>query len=265
MGGVSGLSTLLSGAYIGLEPGDGEPRGASPASRTAADQLERARPRVRADRVPGVGQPGRSHHLPRRRRRPGAGLRAHRGRAGTGRHHLRRGALPSAGALREPLLEHERHRHPRRDRRLRRARRLAPGAAGRRHRVRHATGRRASEVAAAGATFPLFASEQAVAQAQYTEKIPLPGLFRRFGPRPQPRRARGVPGLARRLGHRRPTGFRPHHQPYPHPGHARDRAAAAGRLRPRAPDRDREPPHHDRAGPPGLRAQLQTGNLLTGG
>ena len=251
MGGVSGLSTLLSGAYIGLAPGEGEPARSFVRPRgAAADQLERARPRVRADRVD-LGSVSRALPSP-----TAASTSARcwvtssprtRGRS-TSRSSSR--SPTTAGALREPLLERERHRHPRRRRRLRRARRLAPGAADRRHRVRHAAGRRASEVAAAGATFPLFASEHAVAQAQYTEKIPylvyFDGSVRGLSP--------GAPVEFRGLRVGSVTGVRLEFDPT----NNRIRIPVTLEIEPqrlvaydpRAPDRDREPPHHDRAGPP---------------
>ena len=140
VGGVSGLGTLLSGAYIGLAPGEGEAaRDVHRPGGAAADQRQRARPRVRPDRAePGLGQPRRADLLPRHRYRPGSRLQAQRRRARPRHHDLRQGAVPRPGAHHEPVLERERHRPRHRRLRHRGPGRLAPGAADRRDRGRHA-------------------------------------------------------------------------------------------------------------------------------
>ena len=121
------------------------------------------------------------------------------------------------------------------------------------------------EVAAAGARFPLYASERALAQAQFTEKLPFLVYF---------------DGSVRGLEHRCPGRVPRHHR-----GHGHQRQP---RVRPRQPTRSgsRSPSTSSRNGiipdvtqeelqrsnyrgmaalvERGLRAQLQTGNLLTG-
>ena len=119
VGGVSGLGTLLSGAYIGLAPGEGE------AARTFTGLEEPppisanvpGREYVLTAAEPGLGQPGRADLLSRHRYRPGAGLPARPPTRGPRHHDLRPGAVPRAGAHDQPVLE--RQRHQRRHRRLR--------------------------------------------------------------------------------------------------------------------------------------------------
>ena len=142
--GVSGLGTLLSGAYIGLDPGQGErthrvhgPRGA------AADRLGRARAQVPAPRRgPGLGRPRLARLLPR----AAASGRSWATRSTTNRRSrhardLRRRAARRAGARHEPVLERERDRRLGRRRRRRGLDRVAADDHRRRDRVRHARDR----------------------------------------------------------------------------------------------------------------------------
>ena len=112
-GGVSGLGTLVSGAYIEIDPGQGgdSKRDFAGLEEPPGDPLERARPLVRPPcGQPGLGRPGCADLLSRHRCRAGARLRA--GGGGPRRAHdqrLRACALRRARPSADPVLERQRH------------------------------------------------------------------------------------------------------------------------------------------------------------
>ncbi|HEX6010560.1 MAG TPA: MlaD family protein [Geminicoccaceae bacterium] len=266
VGGVSGLSTLLSGAYIGLEPGDGEP----------------ARSFAGLEDPPPISSnvPGREYVL----------TASNLGSVSQGAPITYRGVdvgqvlgyklTEDARALDVTIFVEEPYHQL-----VRSASRfwntsgidIRAGTAGFDVHVASLQallvggiafdtplGAEASEVAAAGATFPLFASEQAVAQAQYTEKIPylvyFDGSVRGLSP--------GAPVEFRGLRVGSVTGVRLDFDPTTN----RIRIPVTLEIEPQRlvaydPERLIETENHRtmiELVRRGLRAQLQTGNLLTG-
>ena len=139
-GGVSGLGTLLSGAYVEFDPGEGQPAHdfvglAEPPPITS--QVPGTQFVLRTDRLGGIGR-GAPVYYRSIRGRSGARLRAGGGQAGPDRQSLRRRPERSAGAAEQPVLERERRQRVARCRRRRCRDGVAGGVARRRHRVRHA-------------------------------------------------------------------------------------------------------------------------------
>ena len=267
VGGVSGLGTLLSGAYIGLAPA----KARRPASFTGLEQpppidANVAGRRVHADRrEPGLGQPGRPDLLPRHRHRPGAGLPARPGRAG----------LDIAIFVRAPYSDLVRTTSrfwnasgisvatgpPGIDVQVGSLQSLLIGG------IEFDTplGTGAGEVADAGASFPLYPNKTALAQAQFTQKIPFlvyfDGSVRGLSP--------GAPvefrGITVGVGDQRGSRVRPGHRQDPHP---RGIEIEPQRLVPGGFTKEEMAANEHRRMAElvrrGLRAQLQTGNLLTG-
>ena len=154
------------------------------------------RPRVRADRRRAWARSARA-----RRSTIAASISARcsttssrRTRASLRHHDLRQGAVRRPGADHQPVLERERHQRfapapPGSTSRSARCSRCSSAASSSTRRSAPSPG----EVAEPATSFPLYANKRALAQAQFTQKIPYPGLFRRLGPRPQPGRAGRVP------------------------------------------------------------------------
>ena len=195
VGGVSGLGTLLSGAYIGLAPGR---RGHGPrvrrAGRTAPDQRQHAGPRVRADDAdPRLAQPRRTDLLSRHRYRAGDDLQPQRGGARARRQDIRQGAIPQpdpyrradsgtrVGSMSAPARRASTFRSPRSS--------LFWSAASRS--IRHS----ASSKPRCGRgrdTLPALRPSAGARPGPVHRESPLSNLLRRLGPRPQSRRSGGV-------------------------------------------------------------------------
>ena len=212
VGGVSGLGTLLSGAYIGLAPGEGE------AARTFTGLEEPppisanvpGREFVLTAAEPGLGQPRRADLLPRHRYRPGARLQAQRRRARPRHHDLRQGAVPRPGPHHQPVLECQRHqpspRAPPASRsRLRSLQALLIGGI----KVDTPLGAEKVEVAAEGARFPLYRERARIGAGAVHREDPVPGLLRRFRARLEHRCPGRVPRHHGGYGHQRQPQVRP--------------------------------------------------------
>ena len=122
------------------------------------------------------------------------GLPADRRRTGARHQDLRPGAVPQSGAHHQPVLERQRHqrraRAPRASTsRSRRCRRCWPAGSSSTRRSARPPARWPS----AGTRFPLFPNERARRRGAVHREDPVPGLFRRLGPRPQSGRAGRVP------------------------------------------------------------------------
>ena len=87
----------------------------------------------------------------------------------------------------------------------------------------------ASAAAADNATFPLFASYDAIQQAQYTLKVPFRDVLRGLGVRSRGRRPGGDARDQGRRGHRRPSRGRSGNAAVADPGDDQPGAAALGR------------------------------------
>ena len=112
LSGVSGLSTLLSGNYIGFQAGkSGEEPAHVHRARRAADHHGPAGPAVRAEgRDAGFARRRHADLLPAPHCRPGGGLQPRRRRQVGRDHGLRQRALRQVRHHRDALLERERRR-----------------------------------------------------------------------------------------------------------------------------------------------------------
>ena len=226
-GGVSGLGTLLSGAYVEFDPGEGQP---------AHDFVGLAEPPPITSQVPGTqfvlqhrppgrDRPRRARLLPRHPRRSGTRLRPGGGQSGPDRQGVRRRPERSAGAAEQPVLERERRRRVARYRRRRCRDRVAGGVAHRRHRVRHAGHRPAGRGGRCRYDLPAVRQFARRDRGGLHPAHPLPGPLRRLGPRPARRGPGRVPRHSGRYRDRRPARDRPSAGYRAHSGDPRDRAA----------------------------------------
>ena len=273
-GQISGLTTLLSGSYIGMDIGK---------------STESQREFVGLDQQPSVttDEPGREFLLHatglglarhRRRRSSSAASRSARsprqsrrrrqGRDGARLHPLAERALRDAE---HALLGGERHRRldrrrGRQGRRRSRSRRSSSAASRSRRRADEPPGARRRERRAVHAVRRRAGGDEALRRAARE----VHRVLQRLDPRAVGRRAGRVPRLRHRRGPLDRDGVRSRDARVPLPGRVRAvsrRAAGAHRARREeqaAADRRRRSSIERAIEKRGLRAQLRTGNLLTG-
>ena len=207
LSGVSGLSTLLSGNYIGFEAGASKKKDAHVhRARGAADHHRRHRPAASSCcwRATWVARHQLARLLPAAAGRPGRRLRPRAGRQVGRAPHLRQRAVRQVRHRGHAVLECERRRRVADRERPRRAHAIARRAARRRHRIRGAAAiRPRPRWPSADTAFTLFGDRVNAMKVDESIATRYVHVLHGVGARPVGRRAGQLLRRSGRRGHRR--------------------------------------------------------------